>query len=160
GIGETWKALNSGTNNDLNDLYFVNSKTGFAIGNNSTLIKTINQGKSWTAIPLEFGLRNYNSIYAFDENNIIIIGEMGSVFITNDGGLGWYNADLPNYEISFNHIIFYNNTHGIIAADNGLILISTDAGITWQPSVTNLNENGNDLYSVAFTDDKTGISAG
>ena len=41
-----------------------------------------------------------------------------------------------------------------------MILISTDAGITWQPSVTNLNENGNDLYSVAFTDDKTGISAG
>ena len=157
--GDIWLEINSGTNNNLKDLFFVNAFVGFAIGDNSTLLKTTNGGRSWNPIEMQFGNRNFNSIFAFDENNLIAAGELGSVFITNDGGINWYNADVPNFELSFNHIIFYNSNTGIIVADQGILLITTDGGLSWQHAVTGIINNP-DLYTVSFADNKNGISAG
>ncbi len=42
--GQTWFKTNSGTNNQLNGILFINSTTGFALGAGGTILKTTNGG--------------------------------------------------------------------------------------------------------------------
>ena len=43
-----WTQLNSGTTEWLQSVYFVNSDTGFALGNVGIILKTTDGGDSWT----------------------------------------------------------------------------------------------------------------
>src|SRR3990172_4655700 len=42
-----WILQNSGTTNHLYDVYFINTQTGWACGNNGTIVKTTNGGNNW-----------------------------------------------------------------------------------------------------------------
>src|SRR3990172_11883982 len=42
-----WVLQNSGTPNHLYDVYFINTQTGWACGDNGTIVKTTNGGTNW-----------------------------------------------------------------------------------------------------------------
>jgi len=42
-----WYVQNSGTSSNLNDIFFINQNTGWAVGDNGTIVKTTNGGFSW-----------------------------------------------------------------------------------------------------------------
>ena len=46
-----WIQQNSGTNQNLYDIEFLNEKTGWAVGGGGVVLKTINSGKNWINIP-------------------------------------------------------------------------------------------------------------
>jgi len=46
-----WIAQNSGTNQNLYDIEFLNEKTGWAVGDAGVVIKTTNGGTNWLNIP-------------------------------------------------------------------------------------------------------------
>jgi len=64
-FGSNWTSQNSGTNVQLNEIFFINQNTGWCVGNTGILLKTINGGISGLkrlneAIPENFSLRqNY-----------------------------------------------------------------------------------------------------
>ncbi|MFH2144142.1 MAG: YCF48-related protein [Bacteroidota bacterium] len=85
-IQAQWISLNSNTTENLNHVQFLNDSVGFIVGNNGTVLKTIDYGNNWTDI---FALNSQN-FYSFFQLNIdtIYIGST-CFFRTDDGGLNW-----------------------------------------------------------------------
>jgi len=103
--GRTWtrKSLPSVTN-----LYFTDAKTGWAVGKNSTLLKTTDGGLEWNKVeslekligqPIDSSSYNFgfSDIHFTDAEHGWLIGNfygrarsnIGGVFTTSDGGATW-----------------------------------------------------------------------
>ncbi|HJY64106.1 MAG TPA: YCF48-related protein, partial [Ignavibacteria bacterium] len=87
-----WVIQNSGTSNHLYDVYFINTQTGWACGNNGAIVKTTNGGNNW------FGQTSGVSqpIWSvhFVDSNIgyavtPLVALTGKVIKTMDGGNLW-----------------------------------------------------------------------
>jgi photosystem II stability/assembly factor-like uncharacterized protein len=89
-------------------LYFTDTKNGWAVGRNGTLMKTADGGLEWTKVesierliglPVESSNYNYGfrDIYFTDANRGWLIGNfygrarsnIGGIFTTSDGGATW-----------------------------------------------------------------------
>lgn len=90
----TWTPLNSGTTANLRDIYFISADTGFAVGDDSTVLFTTNRGSNWTILP-PFINGNVAGIYMADEYSGYAVGEyMSSIPKTTNGGNSWFAS--PN----------------------------------------------------------------
>ncbi|MBX7046218.1 MAG: hypothetical protein K1X86_10300 [Ignavibacteria bacterium] len=54
-----WVIINTGTTNNLNDVSFENSLTGFVVGDNNTYLKSTNGGFNWSNMQ---NINPYNGI--------------------------------------------------------------------------------------------------
>ena len=128
-----WTALPSGTTNDLLSVYFTNSNTGYAIGLNGTILKTINGGISWVSIA--YGTTsNLNSVCFVDANIGYIVGNEGTIKKTTDGGTHWTTI-ASGTNIYIISVYFSNTDTGyVVGGDfpfyNGTILKTTNGGNT------------------------------
>src|ERR1700747_1709614 len=83
-----WSAANSGTTNNLNGAYLLDSGVGFAVGDAGTILKTTDAGTTWS--PLTSGTTNaLHAVYFFDGTQGVAVGEQGLILRTTDGGAGW-----------------------------------------------------------------------
>ena len=129
---------------NLNALYFLNSNTGYAVGDDGMVIKTTDGGDNW--------------ILSNDNNNVIssssiltdvhftsfdigyITGTSGDMFKTSDGGHTWTTVDLGGNTNDLNGITF-NGNNGYISGTGSTELLLDD-------------EDG--LYSTRYWYDKLG----
>lgn len=94
-----WFQQTSGTNRNLNDLYFINSNTGWVVGD-SIVLKTTNGGVNWFAqsIPISaklFSVYFLNELTGFVTGNkeyALLITEI-YVFKTTNGGINWITVN-------------------------------------------------------------------
>src|SRR6266550_2699635 len=83
-----WTAATSGTTNNLNGAYLLDSGVGFVVGDAGTIVKTTNAGMTWS--PLTSGTTNaLYDVYFFDGTQGVAVGEQGLIRRTTDGGAGW-----------------------------------------------------------------------
>src|SRR6266567_522356 len=126
-----WSAANSGTNNNLNGGYLLDSGVGFVVGDAGTIVKTTDAGMTWS--PLTSGTMNaLHDVYFFDATQGIAVGEQGLILRTTDGGAGWQDVD-SGVEDTLRSVSF-SGVNGICGGDSQTILYSTDAGASWQIS--------------------------
>jgi photosystem II stability/assembly factor-like uncharacterized protein len=60
-----WSAATSGTTNNLNGVYLLDSGIGFAVGDAGTILKTTDAGMTWSAVTS--GTTNaLHDVYFFD----------------------------------------------------------------------------------------------
>ena len=86
-----WSAANSGTTNNLNGGYLVDSGVGFVVGDAGTILKTTDSGMTWS--PLTSGTTNaLYDVYFFDATQGVAVGEQGVILRTTDGGAGWQSV--------------------------------------------------------------------
>jgi hypothetical protein len=86
-----WSAANSGTTNNLNGGYLLDSGVGFVVGDAGTIVKTTDAGVTWS--PLTSGTTNaLRDVYFFDATQGVAVGEQGLIFRTTDGGAGWQSV--------------------------------------------------------------------
>lgn len=126
-----WSAANSGTTNNLNGGYLLDSGVGFVVGDAGTILKTTDAGMTW--LPLTSGTTNaLYDVYFFDPTQGVAVGEQGVILRTTDGGGGWQGVTSgvkdPLRSVSFSGV------NGISGGDSQDILFSTDAGASWQIS--------------------------
>lgn len=143
-----WYPLQSGTENVLKSVFFVNANTGYMSGN-GIILKTLNGGTNWLVISTAF---SGSSIY-FSNPYTGYISE-GTVFKTTDGGVSW--ADL--HQTSLLAVNFADNNTGYAVGYNSKILKSTDAGLNWELQFVSMY--GNKFNSVYFRNPQTGFIAG
>ncbi|MEI7897762.1 MAG: YCF48-related protein [bacterium] len=62
---QKWTVLASGTDNALNSVYFTNADSGYAVGTNGTILKTMNGGAAWTNISSGIN-KQLNDVYFTD----------------------------------------------------------------------------------------------
>lgn len=105
---------------------FVNASTGYAAGNNGTIIKTTDSGLSW--LPLASGTtEDLYFIFIQNENSVFISGSSGKLIKSTNGGQSWEN--IATGTTSYLSVVYFSdNTTGYIAGESGLIKRSTDGG--------------------------------
>jgi photosystem II stability/assembly factor-like uncharacterized protein len=86
----TWTAQNSGTTELLNDLYFVDNQTGWAVGDNGTIVATVDCGETWTAQTSGTD-RKLRSVFFLDQDTGWVAGGESPLIVlyTVNGGADW-----------------------------------------------------------------------
>jgi photosystem II stability/assembly factor-like uncharacterized protein len=124
-----WSPVNSGTTNNLNGAYLLDSGTGFVVGDAGTILKTTDAGATWA--PLTSGTTTaLHDVYLFNPNEGVAVGEGGLILRTTDGGAGWQNV-ASSVKDSLRSA-FLSGVNGICGGDSQTILYSTDSGASWQ----------------------------
>lgn len=150
-----WTMQNSGFNDALYSVFFINVSTGWTVGASGTILKTTNGGSTWfnqtsgTANGLE-------SVYFINDNIGWTVGSQGRLLKTTNGGNNW-SIQVSGTTLDLFSVYFVNNNIGWVVGGNGTILKTTDGGSIW--SVQNSGTN-NALYSTFFTDINTGWAVG
>src|SRR5437762_7439596 len=126
-----WSAATSGTTNNLNGGYLLDSGVGFVVGDAGTIVKTTDAGMTWS--PLTSGTTNgLHDVYFFDATQGVAVGDQGLILRTTDGGAMWQSV-ASGVEDALRSVSF-SGVNGISADDSQTILYSTDAGASWQIS--------------------------
>jgi photosystem II stability/assembly factor-like uncharacterized protein len=134
-----WSAATSGTTNNLNGVYLLDSGIGFAVGDAGTILKTTDAGMTWSAVTS--GTTNaVHDVYFFDASQGVAVGEGGLIRRTTDGGTNWQTIT-SGVEDTLRSVAF-NGVNGISGGDSQTILYSTDAGASWQISQSGLFGGG------------------
>ena len=109
------------------DIQFID-ETGWAVGNQGTVLQTTNGGKSW--LLKRWGSFRFNDIHMLDRNTGFLAADNGSILHTDDGGKNWDVLEWEGVVNNFQYIGFYGKT-GIITGSGGIILRTDDSGKTW-----------------------------
>lgn len=143
-----WYPLQSGTENTLNSVFFVDKFIGF-VGGNGIILKTTNSGNNWLVISTAF---SGSSVY-FNDINTGYICE-GTIYKTTNGGVSWQDL----HQTSLYSVWFSDYHTGYAVGLNSKIVKTIDAGNTWELQFVNLF--GNKFNSVYFINNNTGFICG
>ena len=121
-----WFELSSGTNEQINSVFFLDESLGWAAGNN-ILLKSSDGGDNWMQIQLS---GNNNSVFFINDYIGWVCNSDGKILKTTDGGNNWViNYSLENLELT--SISFLNENIGIASGYNRTILVTSDGGENW-----------------------------
>lgn len=128
-----WVPKISGTGNDLYDLHFPSSETGYAVGAAGTVVKTTDAGETWNSLPINT-TEDLHAVHFTDEATGFVAGDVHT-FKTVDGGNNWAELTLPA-GYSFRDLLFLDSQTGFCIGGDGLIFKTTDGGTTWAPKTS------------------------
>lgn len=139
--GDSWtQAASVPTRNTLTSVFFIDNQTGFAVGHEATILKTVDGGNNWTQQYNEArGETPLMGIFFTDAQNGIAVGGFSYYFTTADGGETW--AQRPLIEDSYDDFHLndlFADTKGnlFIPAEFGTVYKSVDRGANWQTITT------------------------
>lgn len=152
------KSTNSGINwsaydipgTDYKDIFFLNSNTGFASGQNATITRTTNGGINWNELT--------------DFSNYMGDNALNSIRINPSTGLGFalgvdpfYAYKTTNHGANWSLISFtYPQINGLTVSgnkifacgDQNLIIRSSNAGVNWTRHTSPQSNSINSIFSV------------
>lgn len=132
--GKTWVSREIGSMYAL-DLDFLNNTTGYAVGMQGAIYKTVNGGLLWETQSSNT-IRWLYGVDFVNENVGVAVGEWGEVVKTTNGGATWTVcnsttlADLRDVYCKTDQIWF-------AVGEAGRIIKTTDAGTTWADVISN-----------------------
>jgi len=152
--GSTWAteaALDS-----MDDVFFVNPDTGFAIGSSGDLRTTTGpSGLTTTAGGSSF-TTGTPRVWAFNPDTAIITSQFVEfINITNDGGASTWSNVSPESIMAYN-LVFVDSV-GWAVGDSGRIWKSTNTGFNWTGQTSGTSQP---LLGVSFLDTLRGWAVG
>jgi photosystem II stability/assembly factor-like uncharacterized protein len=123
--GNTWSDQTSGiSNNDINDIQFVDENVGYAGADGSNFIFTTDGGQSWA--PRNSGIFfDLYGIYFQDANIGWGVSIVGTIFFTTDGGNSWTSQPCGS-AFTLREAHFLHQGKGWTVGDNGTVVMYTD----------------------------------
>ncbi|MCD6024274.1 MAG: hypothetical protein K0Q91_1190 [Fibrobacteria bacterium] len=152
--GTGWTSLGSAglTTENLHHVYFRGtSDTGFIVGANGTILRTVN-GTTWTKMTSGTG-EALRGVYlsATSQDTVYAVGSGGAIRKTVTGG-NW--SGRTNSQI-LRGVTWHSSTVGFAAGDSGVILRTTNGGLGWRPVASGITDslygifsNGSSLWAV------------
>jgi len=138
----------------LRGVSFVDSLTGWSVGQDGSIIATTDGGKTWKSQESEawmlWGVQGYSPNLAW------AVGDGGMILKTTDGGANW-NLKPSGTTVFLFGVHFIDSLQGWICGDSGKILHTTNAGETWTSQTTPTSSR---LYSIDFVDANNGWAVG
>ena len=106
----------------LYDLMFLDSDTGFLVGENGTILATRDGGQSWQMIvsDTQVGLK---AIAFLDDQHGIIGGDSGLMLQSMDGGDSWMKLDLHTKVDIYTTVCPNSYDRCLVGGQNGLLMI-------------------------------------
>jgi photosystem II stability/assembly factor-like uncharacterized protein len=142
-----WFSVPSGTSNNLEKLFFVNSATGYVCGANGTIRKTTNGGDNW------FGLTSGTSeglygIFISPLNPAVgyCVGDNGIILRTTNSGVNWSQGSHGGAHLT---VAFKDMNTGITGDVSGFVYRTTNGGINW--NAVDLGIIGTAIYNYYIT---------
>ena len=151
--GTGWYLQYSGINYNLNSVYFVNTLTGYAVGDSGKIVKTTNGGINWILqtspcnielLKVHFinentgwaagGKYYYNPLYSYYE----------SVIRTTNGGQNWISVICTSngiicfdiYTIDANSAFISTSGMDNFGHSAGCLFKTSNSGVNWQISIS------------------------
>ncbi len=160
--GDTWELINTGQAGHITigfairtgSLFFQDADTGWILGAQCDLYKTIDGGDTWSTVPLPLDWTNTYDIVFSSAKKGNTCGE--SFFHTQDGGDQW--SEIPSYNGQFTDMYFTDSIHGWMVGEWGNIGRSKDGGSTWDPFDHDATSAA--LKAVTFSDNMNGWATG
>ena len=153
--GLTWRKQQLDNSQRIFDIQFVDSKTGFLVGEGGSLFKTSNWGDTWKKL----NARTTNflfDVHFFNDSTGIYCGSGGKIAKTVDGGAKWSNIRTGTSEVLFD-LFFIDDTTGFAAGTGGTVLKTIDGGESWEIKETNAYD---ELWSIYFLTPRVGWAVG
>jgi photosystem II stability/assembly factor-like uncharacterized protein len=125
-----WFQLTTNITQNLQDICFINTSTGIAVGASGKIIRTTDAGQTWVTI--SSGTSNSLFSLVFSDNMTGFTGGFtGTVLRTLNGGASWNPR--TGCGINIMSISFLNANTGITAGGGTLMCYTTDGGQNWNP---------------------------
>ncbi len=125
--GVTWSEKNLAYH-DVEDMFFLNSTTGWILCNSGFVMKTTDAGATWVEQTHPWGGGVY-SIFFVDENTGYISAASGNNLKTTNGGTTW--TSMPKLgSAHLKHVWFSDANNGLMATTGGVYKTS-DGGTSW-----------------------------
>ncbi|MFO7525820.1 MAG: YCF48-related protein [Ignavibacteriaceae bacterium] len=86
--GSTFSPMANPATDDINDIQFVNTSTGFAAGSNSFFMYTSDGGVNWTSRSSGI-LAGLNGLHFMGEQKGWTVGGNGTIYSTTNAGITW-----------------------------------------------------------------------
>jgi photosystem II stability/assembly factor-like uncharacterized protein len=150
-----WGVQDSGGDEYLEGVEFVDATTGWVVGDNGTILKTADGGVTWTA-QISGTSQDLRGVDFADALYGWAVGSGGTVVRTADGGVTWTPQTASAYTVE--DIECLSGTTAL-AVGNGGVFKTTDGGTTW----THETEGLADAYwltDVAFVGLENGWAVG
>ncbi|RLD73207.1 MAG: hypothetical protein DRJ07_21100, partial [Bacteroidetes bacterium] len=117
-----WTAQESGTTDWLNDVQFFDNMNGWAVGDNGTIVATVDGGATWT-VQTSGTTEKLRSVYFLTAARGWAVGGNTNMTLltTYDGGSNW--GAVPNdisEEAFLKRIEFYDDMHGFATSLNAI----------------------------------------
>ena len=135
----TWYEIPTGTTKKLNSIDFPSNNVGYIVGEDSTLLKTVNGGQTWVQLGLNgisiLGLDdNFTDVDFIDENTGFLVSGYSGTYKTSDGGQTWVSVSGQTSNMCFPNILFpFTGTQFLVGGTGcfeGAIIDRYDNG-TW-----------------------------
>ena len=137
-----WQPQTSGTTERLRGVSAVNGEVAWASGNNGTVIRTTDGGRTWQPLPVPGAESlDFRDIEAFSDGLTAFVLSIGSgdrsrIYKTADGGKSWKlqftNRDPKAF---YDAIAFWDRDNGLAVGDpvdgRFTVLRTTDGGAAW-----------------------------
>ncbi|MBL7992652.1 MAG: hypothetical protein JNN25_14530, partial [Candidatus Kapabacteria bacterium] len=147
--GQTWTkaSLSVDKNFGFRDVHFINPQTGWATGENNTLLFTANGGQTWTAqrVPAADTTADLTTIRFVNANVGWVASGNAKLYRTTDGGRTWaLSSDFPVPSNGFlANFTFFDARNGwaittrifpsaTINGEHHAIWRTSDGGVSWQ----------------------------
>jgi photosystem II stability/assembly factor-like uncharacterized protein len=134
---QQWTTLSSGTTKKLNDVFFTSADTGYIVGDDSILLRTIDRGNNWTQLsPLPNAAPgNITAVWMFNNGAGFAVGQyQTAVAQTSNAGSSW-NTNSGAGNPCFPDGLFFNSqTSGFLYGQGcfGGAFVSHWNGVSWQ----------------------------
>jgi photosystem II stability/assembly factor-like uncharacterized protein len=152
--GNNWKPMNLNTPQYLNDIYFINRDTGYAVGG-SKVFRTLDGGETWSSVTNPATSSLY-SVHFTDYNHGVAAGYRQTIMYTANAGQTWTISQNSNSTVYYLDIKFPSSQIGFMCSSSGAVLKSVNGGATW----TNSPGGTAQFANIYFTDVQTGWAVG
>ncbi|MFK5921571.1 MAG: YCF48-related protein [Verrucomicrobiota bacterium] len=137
--GKTWIPQIAEEATWLKDVFFINSRLGWAVGEYGVILKTEDGGQHWQACRNTHTASWLYGLTFLDEKHGFAVGHDESILTTDDGGENWKPVKSPvpsrvnHWPSAYRSVAFSSDgKNGWIIGEGGAILQSYDGGYSWQ----------------------------
>uniref|UniRef100_UPI003BA40128 WD40/YVTN/BNR-like repeat-containing protein n=1 Tax=Emticicia sp. TaxID=1930953 RepID=UPI003BA40128 len=127
----TWNTQNTNSTFKINDIFFINSNKGWAVGSGGRIYYTINGGQTWSTSYVSSTVELKN-VHFVSEMIGWCVGTTGKVYKTTNGGVSWVSITVNgilNTDIVYS-VYFVDSNTGWISFSNK-VYKTVNAGISW-----------------------------
>lgn len=148
-VNLTWVARNSGTAQNLQDVYFTSPSNGWAVGAGGVIVATTNRGVTWTA--QSSGTSNdLRSNWFTTPDSGWAVGIGGTIKVTADGGANWV-TQTSGTTTNLTCVYFRTSQEGWVLGGNGLVRKTTNAGLNWTAQTSGITAELRDIVFASPT---------
>jgi len=159
------------TNAELNDIFFIDSNHGWAVGDYLTILYTVDGGITWSeqfsaADSSWYQFSKFNSVHFTDLSNGWAAGHWympfgggyhGIIYQTTDGGETWDQISSLYEYYNFCDVQFVDPLQGWVIDEDGKIIYTEDGGNNFS---VQYNDSTKVLGSLCIVDNENGWAVG